>query len=64
MRRRRARALRRRYGRSFMRPHAISRPVGRGMYRVIVVDPEGDELQQLANRVPYSIARDIIKRYG
>ena len=62
---RHGRALRRRYGRSLMGPHAISRPAGGDMVDVIVVDPRGTPLgAPLARRVPYTVAKAIIKGYG
>jgi hypothetical protein len=60
-RRRRGRALRRRYGRT-MGPQAISRPAGGGKFDVIVVDSHGTALKTLARSVPYSLARTIIRR--
>ena len=57
-------ALRRRYGRAISGPQAISRPVGGGMYAVIEVDGKGTTLRTLARRVPYSLAKVIIRKHG
>ena len=62
--RRRGRALRRKYGRAIHGPQAITRPVGGGMYEVIEVDSKGTRLHTIAKRVPYSLAKTIIKRRG
>ena len=64
MRRRRARALRRRYGRSWAAPRAISRPAGGGKVDVLEVDDRGTVLRTLARHVPYGLAKAIIKRHG
>ena len=57
-------ALRRRYGRAISGPQAISRPVGGGRYDVIEVDGKGTTLRTLARRVPYGLAKVIIRKHG
>jgi hypothetical protein len=74
MKRRHAHSLRRRYGRGRGRgyshgcslgPQAITRPVGRGLYEVVVVDRHGNVLRKLAHRVPYRNALAIVlRRHG
>lgn len=62
---RRGRALRRRYGRTWAAPQAITQPAGAGKVNVIEVDDRGTVLRTLARRVPYGLAKAIIqKRHG
>ena len=66
MKRRKGRALRRRYGRAITGPQAITQPIpGSNNVDVIEVDNRGTRLRTIARRVPYAIARKIIeKRHG
>lgn len=61
MKRRRSR-LRRRYGRTWARESAVTRPVGGGLYDVQLVDSHGTLIRTIARRVPYGEAASIIKR--
>jgi hypothetical protein len=62
--RRIGRALRRRYGRAFGGPQAITQLAGGGKYNVVEVDSRGTHLRTIARKVPYSLAKAIIKRHG
>lgn len=67
MKRRRGRALRRRYGRAISGPQLITQP-SRGSHThvdVIEVDNRGTVLRTVKRGIPYSLARVIIsKRHG
>lgn len=54
---------RRRHGHA-MGPQPISRPLGGGMYKVVLVDSKGTELRTIAKRVPYTKALQIIEGHG
>lgn len=52
--------LRRRYGRS-LGPQAITRPAGRGLVDVLLVDSRGHTLRTLRRGVTYATAVRLIK---
>jgi hypothetical protein len=56
-------ALRRRYGRAITGPQTISYPVGGDRFDVIVVDNKGTRLKTIARRVPYGLAKVIIRKH-
>ena len=55
------RGLRKRYGRT-MGPQAITRPAGGGLVDVVLVDSKGTVVRTLHRKVPYGVARQIIRR--
>ncbi len=56
---RRGRALRKRYGRTFG-PQAITRPAGGGRVDVILVDHKGRTLRKIASSITRSAATRLI----
>jgi hypothetical protein len=59
------RRLRKRYGRAWSNESAITRPAGGGLYDVVLVNARGSEVGVLGRRMPYTKAREIIrKRHG
>lgn len=56
----RCRRLRRRYGRA-LGPQAITRPAGRGLVDVLLVDNKGHTLRTLRRGVTYSTATRLIR---
>jgi hypothetical protein len=65
--RKKGRALRRRYGRygrTWPAESLITRPSrGRGLYDVVVVDPRGTKMRTLKKSVPITVAHRIIREH-
>jgi|HubBroStandDraft_1064217.scaffolds.fasta_scaffold480831_2 hypothetical protein len=55
-------ALRKRYGRSWSNESAITIPREDGFVDVVLVDARGELVKSLARKVPYSLAKAIIRR--